>query len=90
MPHRFVGLGYEKSKLSQPLFTAGNANLISLFKLLGNGVLRIGGNSVDYQCARRISPRHRLACPLGLSVAADSFSGYIPSGSAALILITLG
>jgi hypothetical protein len=47
MPQRFVGLSYEKSKLSQPLFTAGNANLISLFKRLGNGVLRIGGNSVD-------------------------------------------
>jgi hypothetical protein len=47
MPQRFVGLSYEKSKLSQPLFTGENANLISLFKRLGNGVLRIGGNSVD-------------------------------------------
>ena len=47
MPQRFVGLSYEKSKLSQPLFTGGNANLVSLFKRLGNGVLRIGGNSVD-------------------------------------------
>lgn len=47
MPERFVGLSYEKSQLSQPLFTGGNSNLISLFKLLGNGVLRIGGNSVD-------------------------------------------
>jgi hypothetical protein len=47
MPQRFVCLSYEKSKLSQPLFTGGNANLISLFKCLGNGVLRIGRNSVD-------------------------------------------
>jgi hypothetical protein len=47
MPQRFVGLSYEKAKLSQPLFTSSNTNLISLFKLLGNGVLRIGGNSVD-------------------------------------------
>jgi hypothetical protein len=47
MPSRFVGLSYEKSKLSQPLFSASNTNLIGLFKRLGNGVLRIGGNSVD-------------------------------------------
>jgi hypothetical protein len=47
MAQRFVGLSYEKSKLSQPLFTGSNANLIGLFKRLGNGVLRIGGNSVD-------------------------------------------
>jgi hypothetical protein len=42
-----VGLSYEKSKLSQPLFSGSNANLIGLFERLGNGVLRIGGNSVD-------------------------------------------
>ena len=47
MPERFVGLSYEKSKLSQPLFSGSNTNLIGLFKRLGNGVLRIGGNSVD-------------------------------------------
>jgi hypothetical protein len=47
LPQRFVGLSYEKSKLSQPLFTSSNSNLISLFQRLGDGVLRIGGNSVD-------------------------------------------
>jgi len=47
MPGQFVGLSYEKAKLSQPLFSGSNANLIGLFKLLGSGVLRIGGNSVD-------------------------------------------
>jgi len=47
MPGQFVGLSYEKSGLSEPLFTNSNANLIGLFKRLGNGVLRIGGNSVD-------------------------------------------
>jgi len=47
MPGQFVGLSYEKSKLSQPLFTGGNSNLIGLFKRLGSSVLRIGGNSVD-------------------------------------------
>jgi hypothetical protein len=45
----FAGLSYEKSALyeSPYLFTASNANLIALFKLLGPGILRIGGNSVD-------------------------------------------
>jgi hypothetical protein len=47
IPASFAGLSYEKSKLSQPLFTGSNTDLIGLFKLLGNGVLRIGGNSVD-------------------------------------------
>jgi hypothetical protein len=47
MPERFVGLSYEKSKLSQPLFSGSNSSLIGLFNRLGNGVLRIGGNSVD-------------------------------------------
>jgi hypothetical protein len=40
-------LSYEKSKLSQSLFSGSNANLISLFQRLGSSLLRIGGNSVD-------------------------------------------
>jgi len=47
MPARFVGLSYEKSKLSQPLFSGSNANLVGLFDRLGPSLLRIGGNSVD-------------------------------------------
>jgi hypothetical protein len=47
MPAQFVGLSYEKSKLSEPLFSPSNANLIGLCKRLGPGSLRIGGNSVD-------------------------------------------
>jgi hypothetical protein len=47
VPSSFAGLSYEKSKLSQPLFSGSNGNLINLFKLLGPGLLRIGGNSVD-------------------------------------------
>lgn len=45
----FAGLSYEKSTLyeSPYLFSASNANLIALFKLLGPSILRIGGNSVD-------------------------------------------
>lgn len=43
----FAGLSYEKSALSQPLFSASNEELVGLFKRLGPSVLRIGGNSVD-------------------------------------------
>src|SRR5580704_13685824 len=43
----FAGLSYEKSSINESpyLFTASNANLISLFKRVGPSVLRIGGNS---------------------------------------------
>jgi hypothetical protein len=47
MPSRFVGLSYEKSSLSEPLFSGNNADLIGLFQRLGPSLLRIGGNSVD-------------------------------------------
>ncbi len=43
----FAGLSYEKSSLSEPLFTATNTNLVGLFQRLGPSLLRIGGNSVD-------------------------------------------
>jgi hypothetical protein len=43
----FAGLSYEKSTLSEPLFTAANADLLGLFRRLGSSVLRIGGSSVD-------------------------------------------
>jgi hypothetical protein len=44
----FLGLAYEKQSLLTPLFTAGNANLVGLFRRLGPGVLRLGGASVDH------------------------------------------
>jgi hypothetical protein len=45
----FAGLSYEKSTLYENpyLFTAANFNLVALLKLIGPGILRIGGNSVD-------------------------------------------
>lgn len=43
----FTGLSYEKSVLAGSLFSDKNEDLISLFRLLGPGVLRIGGNAVD-------------------------------------------
>jgi hypothetical protein len=43
----FVGFSYEKSALSRSFFTGSNKRLISLFRRLGPGILRLGGNSVD-------------------------------------------
>jgi hypothetical protein len=43
----FVGLSLEKSQMSSGLFSAANTSLVTLFKNLGPGVLRIGGSSVD-------------------------------------------
>jgi hypothetical protein len=43
----FTGLSYEKSVMASSLFSDKNEDLVSLFKLLGPGVLRIGGNAVD-------------------------------------------
>lgn len=44
---RFAGFSYEKNTLWEPLFTAANTDLIGLFRRLGEGVLRIGGNSIE-------------------------------------------
>jgi hypothetical protein len=43
----FLGFAFGKQALSTPLFSASATQLISLFKLLGPGVLRVGGASVD-------------------------------------------
>ena len=42
-----MGLSYEKFALSYAYFHPSNRNLIALFRRLGDGVLRIGGGSVD-------------------------------------------
>jgi hypothetical protein len=47
LPAGFAGFSYEKSHLTDGFFTSSNAPLVALFKLLGPGVLRIGGNAVD-------------------------------------------
>jgi hypothetical protein len=48
LPNYFMGLSYEKGDfVTELLFTWQNWQLARLFNLLGNGVLRIGGNSVD-------------------------------------------
>lgn len=48
LPDYFLGLSYEKGDfVTELLFTWENQQLAGLFNRLGNGVLRIGGNSVD-------------------------------------------
>ena len=48
IPDYFLGLSYEKGDfVSESLFTAANASLAGLFNRLGNGVLSLGGNSLD-------------------------------------------
>jgi hypothetical protein len=47
IPPRFMGLSYEKSAMTYSYFHVSNRHLIALFRRLGDGVLRIGGGSVD-------------------------------------------
>jgi hypothetical protein len=43
----FVGFSYEKDRIGAGVFDPGNRALVSLFRLLGPSVLRVGGNLVD-------------------------------------------
>jgi hypothetical protein len=43
----FAGFSFEKTHMTDAFFTGNNTSLISLFKLLGPGFLRIGANDVD-------------------------------------------
>ena len=45
----FVGFSFEKSEFTTRIFAAANTNVVNLFKALGPGLLRIGGNSVETQ-----------------------------------------
>ncbi len=47
VPPAFLGLSYEKSQMPTGLFSGSDSALIAMFNLLGPGLLRIGGNSVD-------------------------------------------
>lgn len=44
---RSMGFSFERNTLALPLFDDANTDLVALFRLLGPGVLRLGGNSVD-------------------------------------------
>jgi hypothetical protein len=48
IPDYFMGLSYEKGDfVTESLFTGAQTSLAGLLNRLGNGVLRIGGNSAD-------------------------------------------
>jgi hypothetical protein len=47
IPQRFMGLSYEKTAMTYSYFHESNRHLIALFRRLGDGILRIGGASVD-------------------------------------------
>jgi len=51
MPDDFVGLSYEVQQLTDPsFFSAQNAGLVRAFKSLSaHGVLRLGGNTSEYE-----------------------------------------
>ena len=43
----FVGLSFEKGELVSRIFSLRDPNVLTLFKALGPGIMRIGGSSVD-------------------------------------------
>jgi hypothetical protein len=70
----FVGFSYEKSALSQGFFVGSNKRLIGLFRRLGPGILRLGGNSVDRTSwsADNTDPAEHLILPSNVD-ALDEF-----------------
>jgi hypothetical protein len=70
----FVGFSYEKSALSQGFFVRSNKRLIGLFRRLGPGILRLGGNSVDRTSwsADNTDPAEHLILPSNVD-ALDEF-----------------
>ena len=53
----YAGFSYEKSSLAHRFFSASNYPLVRLFRRLGAGQLRLGGNSVDRTSWRAASAR---------------------------------
>ncbi len=47
LPARMLGFSMERARLFQPLLSPDNEPMKALFRLLGPGVLRLGGNSVE-------------------------------------------
>jgi len=44
----FTGFSYEKDRMAAGTFDSSNTALVNMFKLLGHGYLRIGGNLVNH------------------------------------------
>jgi hypothetical protein len=77
LPDYFMGLSYEKGDfVSESLFTAANTSLAGLFNRLGNGVLRIGGNSVDTTLWTPNGPGNTVGQVSPIDV--DNLAGFLP------------
>lgn len=57
IPNDFLGLSYEKNVLATGHFCATNAAIVQLLRNLGGGVLRFGGNYVEYTTWSRTEPK---------------------------------
>jgi hypothetical protein len=68
IPPGFIGLSYEKTHLTDSFFTASNAPLIALFKLLGPSVVRMGGKTVDFLQWQASAPPTDAAATIGNTV----------------------
>lgn len=68
----FVGLSYEKDELTGSLFTSANTSLIRLFSLLGPGVLRLAGGTVDTTSWNGTSTTTAIT-----PAEVDSFAGFV-------------
>jgi hypothetical protein len=47
IPNGFSGLSYEKTMMATTLFDANNVALVTLFQRFPQGIVRLGGNSMD-------------------------------------------
>ncbi len=56
VPERFLGLSLEARELTNPQLNAQNSSLVQMLSLLGPGVLRFGGNSVERTFWNTASP----------------------------------
>jgi hypothetical protein len=77
VPENFTGLSYELAQLTNPgFFSAGNRQLVALFRLLSHrGVLRVGGNSSE-SCWLRVEPT--TAAPELPAVAGPASDHWMP------------
>ena len=61
IPANFLGFSYEKSTLAGNHFNPTNSVMVNLFRNLGNGVLRLGGNLVEFTHWSRTSTERASA-----------------------------
>lgn len=87
MPVDFVGLSYEVQQLVDPsFFSAGNTGLISTFKALSpNGVLRLGGNTSEFEWWKPSPASPEPEHPKTREVVGEPKAQYYPVTAAAVL-----